>query len=90
MGQARDCCTLPRFKSTVPVIQQTVQVLADITAAVARTGARAHAGNLVLAWVTSFVLQARPVLRACTAHLFSSAIAIFSCACQASALSGRT
>ena len=56
----------------VPVIQHTMQALADISAAVAMTGVRAHAGNLVLARVTSHMQRARPLLRAYTAHLSSS------------------
>ena len=44
----------------VPVFQQVIRVMADVTAAIARSGARAHPGNLVLAWVTSNVQQARP------------------------------
>ena len=60
LGQARDRCCVPRFQSAVPVIQQAVQALARLTTAVAATGAREHAGNLVLAWVTSNVQQACP------------------------------
>ena len=61
LGRARDCCLLLRFESLVPVIQQTMQALADIRAAVARTGARAHGGYLVLSCATSTVQRARPV-----------------------------
>ena len=51
---------LSRFQSAVPVLQQAVQALARLTTAVAATGAPEHAGNLVLAWVTSNVQQACP------------------------------
>ena len=45
----------------VPLIQKIVLGLADVTAAVAQAGAQAHAGNLVLAKITSSVQKARPV-----------------------------
>ena len=52
------CC--PRFESLLPVIQQTMQAVADMTEAVARTGARAHGGNLVLACAASSMQRGAP------------------------------
>ena len=69
LGQAHDCCLLLRIDSVVPVSPQIIQVLADIAAAVARTGSRAREGSLALAWATSHVQQARPV-PACLHSMF--------------------
>ena len=43
-----------------PFVHQTVLALVDMTAAVAQAGARAHAGNLVLAKLTCSLQKARP------------------------------
>ena len=52
------------------MVEKTIRALATLTAAVAATGARAHPGNLVLAWVTSNVQQARHY--ACTHNALSA------------------
>ena len=87
--QAQYCCLMPRFQSVVPVIQKTMQALADMTAAVARTGARANEGNLLLARATSHVQQARPV-PAClhSTHDWQRRRCSPSCLCRAPAVSG--
>lgn len=56
MGHACDrCCFVPGFQSAVPVILQALNALAMLAKSIAATGERAHAGNLVLARVTSTV-----------------------------------
>lgn len=60
-----------RFQSMVPFIRDIVLSLANIAAAVARTGVRAHMGNLMLALHTSAIQKARSALclRVCIARL---------------------
>ena len=69
-AQAGDCRMLPRFQSTVPVLHKVILELAGIAAAVAKTGARAHPANLVLARAAGTLQQARAVpahhTRCCT------------------------
>ena len=55
-----NCCVVSRFQSLAPFVHQTVLALIGIKAAVAQAGARAHAGNLVLAKLTSSLQKARP------------------------------
>ena len=50
-----------RFKSMVSFLHDTVLTLADIAAAIAQTGERAHAGYLVLAKIVTTLQQASPV-----------------------------
>ena len=57
-----DCCVLPRFQSTLPVLRKVILEMASLAVAAAETGAETHTANLVLARATGTLQQARAVL----------------------------